>query len=135
MERWRKICILCCLLQKTDYGKTIKERPAMNGKANHKNKKLHGMSITFCDACRYCFDLRLCKILILISKKLVREIKEHKCYQKHGITCTIIMMQTTKNKTFHACIVRVQDSFAMSTHVCNVFSVDFVKKCRFECSF
>ena len=44
-------------------------------------------------------------------------------------------MQTTKNMNFHAyaCIVPVQVliySFATSTHVCNVFSIDFVKKSR-----
>ena len=35
-------------------------------------------------------------------------VREYKCYQKHGITCTFTLMQSTKNMTFHACIVRVQ---------------------------
>ena len=43
--------------------------------------------------------------MILIPKKVVRD---HKCYQKHGLTCTFTLMQTTKNMTLHACIARVQ---------------------------
>ena len=46
-------------------------------------------------------------------------------------------MQTTKSMIFtptpvlYAC----KYSFAVSTHNCNVFSIDFVEKSRFECCF
>ena len=72
--------------------------------------------------------------MILLSRKLVRE---YKCYQKHCIACTFTIMQTTKNMNFHACacIVCLLYSFAMSTHVCNVLSKDFVKQYRFRCCF
>ena len=61
------------------------ERPVIKGKANHKNKKLHELSITFCyvcclpavrlrllstDAPLYCFDLMLCKNVDFIFEKV-----------------------------------------------------------------
>ena len=45
------------------------ERPVIKGKTNHKNRKLHELSITFCYACRYCFDLMLCKKTDIIFEK------------------------------------------------------------------
>ena len=77
----------------------------MKGKANRRKKhctSCQSLSLTPADTVlTQCYV----KILILISKNLVRE---YKCYQKHGITCTFTLMQTTKNMTFHACIVRMQ---------------------------
>ena len=42
-----------------------------------------------------------------------------------------------KNMTFHACvcIYACRYSIAMSTRLCNVLLIDFVKKSRFECCF
>ena len=72
------------------------------------------------------------KKLIWISKRLVRD---YKCYQKHGITCTFTLMQSTKTWHFTPVLYACRYSFAMSTHVCNVFSIDFVKKSLFEFCF
>ena len=53
------------------------ERPAIKGKANHKNRKLQELSITFCYVCYrtltvpiYCFDLMLCKNIDFIFEKV-----------------------------------------------------------------
>ena len=60
--------------------------------------------------------------MVLISKKLVRD-------------CTFTLMKTTKNSVLTPVLYACRYSFAMSTHVCNVFSIDFVKKSWFECCF
>ena len=77
----------------------------MKGKANHQKKNCTSfqlLSVTPADTVlTQCFV----KILILVSKNLV---KGYKCYQKHGITCTFTLMQTTRNLIFHICFVRVQ---------------------------
>ena len=74
------------------------------------------------------------QILILISKKLVRE---YKCYQKHCTTCTFTMMQTTKTWLFTPVLVfyDCRYSKAMSTRVWNLLLTDSIKKFRFECCF
>ena len=90
------------------------ERAVIKGKANHKNRKLHELSIIFCYACCrtptvpfYCFDLMLCKILDIIFKKFIkREQKQTNTWY----TLLNKLMQTTKKIIFHvcACIVRLQ---------------------------
>ena len=123
---------MCCLLQCTLYGKTIKRKTSHKWKAYHKKKNFTScQSLSVTDA----VTVMVCKILILLSKKSVRE---YKCYQEHCVTCTFKMIQTTKKSwlstpapVFYAC----RYSFAMSTRVCNVLLTDFVKKSRFECCF
>ena len=111
---------MCCLLQYTLYGKIIKRKTRHKSKDKPWKEKLHELSITFCDTCFYCFDLMLRKILIPISKGLVRE---YKCYQNHGISCTFTLTQSTKNMTFHAYIVRVQVLISyVNTRLQRIFS-------------
>ena len=65
------------------------------------------MSITFCYACGYCFDLLLCKE---IDFKLQKLFGEYNFQEKLCINCTFKFMQTTKILIFYASgyIVRLQ---------------------------
>ena len=77
----------------------------------------------------------LCKKTEFKLKKLVRE---YNCEQKPCINCTFKFMQLLKKMIFHAFtyVVRLQKfSFAMSTHICSVLSIEFVKKSGIECVF
>ena len=89
---------MCCVLQYTLYGKTVK------GKTNHKRQNCTScqtLSVTPADT------VMLCKKIDFVFEKLVRE---NKCKQKHCITCLFTLMQTAKKMIFHfcACIVRLQ---------------------------
>ena len=104
----------------------------MKGKANHQKKKLHELSISFCDKCRYCFDLTLCKI---VDFNLEKVNCRDQMQTKTLYNLYIYIDENYKNLAFHvcACIVRLQDSFATSLHVCCVLLVDFVKTSGIEC--
>ena len=96
---------------------------------------MHELSVNLCYACGYCFDLMLCENIDFFSKKLVRGIK---CKQKPCITWTITMMQTRKKLIFLFSRLRLYScrfSFATSTHVCSILSIDFVKQAWIECCF
>ena len=102
-EEWRKICGLCCLLQKPYMERPKKERPVIKGKNNYNRK-----NGTLCCACGHCFDLFLCRTIGFFSKRLVRK---NKCI-------------FTPAPILYAC----RYSFAMLTHVCNVLSRHFRSK-------
>ena len=108
-EKLRKICSMCCLLQHSLHGKTIKGNTTQKRKDKLEKEKPHELSITFCCDCAYCFDLMLWKniIIIFFPKKLVTE---RKYFQNHCKTCTFTLMQTKKNNDFYtyASLVRLQ---------------------------
>ena len=96
------------------------------------NKKLHELSITFCDACRYCFDLMLCENIDFNFEKLSWRVQ---MLSKTWYHLHIYIDAHYKNMTFMPILYVCRYSFAISTYVCNVFSIDFVKKSPFECCF
>ena len=104
------------------------ERPVIERKANHKNKKLHELSITLCYVCGYSFDLKLCRKIDFIFEKISKR------EQMHTNTLYILPFYIdadykkrwffTSAPVFYAC----RYSFVTSIHVCCVLSMEFIKK-------
>ena len=73
--------------------------------------------------------------MILSSKNLIRE---NKCKQKHCITCTFTLMQTTRKMLFHACayIIRLNVLICyVNTCLQRIDNRFFLKRSGFECCF
>ena len=85
-------------------------------------RKLHELSTTFCKACGYCFDLKLCKSLTNKNIVLPAYLLYLRLQKRYFFTSTPVL---------YVC----RYSFATSRHVCSVLSIDFVKKSRIECCF
>ena len=133
-EKWRQICRMCGLLQYTLYGKTIKGKISHKKRLAMKRKSARAVN-HFLLAAGYCFQhnamykhwfqfQRNQLDIKNVIRNIVKPAHLHWCRRQKP-------WPFTPTPVLYVCMY----PFAMSTHVCNVLSIDFVEKPRFECCF